>query len=69
LGKFSPNLVTLLAAEKREGGLSTQNSISPLPSEQGCQIHLGTTYQNGKKYITIPQNIPNAHQTDQMAAK
>jgi hypothetical protein len=27
--------------------------------DQGCQIFLGTTYQNGKKYTEILQNIPN----------
>jgi hypothetical protein len=27
--------------------------------EQGCQIFLGTTYQNGTKYTKWPQNIPN----------
>jgi hypothetical protein len=26
----------------------------------GCQIFLGTTYQNGGKYTKLPQNIPNA---------
>jgi hypothetical protein len=28
---------------------------------QGCQIFLGTTYQNGGKYTKWPQNIPNGH--------
>jgi hypothetical protein len=27
--------------------------------KQGCQIFLGTTYQNGKKYTKWPQNRPN----------
>jgi hypothetical protein len=26
---------------------------------QGCQIFLGTMYQNGKIYAKLPQNIPN----------
>jgi hypothetical protein len=30
-------------------------------SEQGCQIFLGTTYQNGEKYTKGPQNLPNVH--------
>jgi hypothetical protein len=28
---------------------------------QGCQIILGTTYQNGGKYAKCPQNIQNGH--------
>jgi hypothetical protein len=49
-------------------------------SLQGCQIFLGTTYQNGKnstklpyqmatKYTKWPQNIPNGHKIYQMATK
>jgi hypothetical protein len=26
---------------------------------QGCQIFIGTTYQNGEKFTTWPQNLPN----------
>jgi hypothetical protein len=43
--------------------------------KQGCQIFLGTTYQNGKKYQLInnvykwPQNIPNGSKIYQMAIK
>jgi hypothetical protein len=49
---------------------------------QGCQIFLGTTYQNVKnipnnhkifkmatKYTKWPQNIPNGHKIYQMATK
>jgi hypothetical protein len=28
---------------------------------QGCQIFLGTKYQNGKKYSQLPQTIPNVN--------
>jgi hypothetical protein len=28
---------------------------------QGCQIFLGTKYQNGKKYAKLQQIIPNVH--------
>jgi hypothetical protein len=28
---------------------------------QGCQIFLGTIYQNRKKYTKLPQNKPNVH--------
>jgi hypothetical protein len=28
---------------------------------QGCQIFLGTKYQNGEKYTKLPQTIPNVH--------
>jgi hypothetical protein len=31
-------------------------------SDQGCQICLCTTYQNGKNKPKLPQNIPNVHQ-------
>jgi hypothetical protein len=34
----------------------------PIRRVQGCQIYLGTTYQNGK-------NIPNDHKMYQMAVK
>jgi hypothetical protein len=30
-------------------------------TEQGCQIFLGTKYQNGKKYTKLPRTIPNVH--------
>jgi hypothetical protein len=30
-------------------------------SYQGCQIFLGTAYQNGKKYTKLTTNIPNGH--------
>jgi hypothetical protein len=50
------------------------NRLSPKNcGEQGCQIFLGTTYQNRKqiyqittKHIKCPQNIPNVHKTYQM---
>jgi hypothetical protein len=29
--------------------------------QQGCQIFLGTKYQNGKKYTKLPRIIPNVH--------
>jgi hypothetical protein len=36
---------------------------------QGCQIFLGTKYQNGEKYTKLPQNIPNGHKIFAMAVK
>jgi hypothetical protein len=36
---------------------------------QGCQIFIGTTYQNGGKYTKLPPNIPNVNKIFQMAAK
>jgi hypothetical protein len=30
--------------------------------DKGCQIFLGTTYQNGEKYTKRPQNVPNGTQ-------
>jgi hypothetical protein len=42
--------------------------LSKLGLWQGCQIFLGTTYQNGKKcQITI--KLQNGRKIDQMAAK
>jgi hypothetical protein len=43
--------------------------------EQGCQIFIGTAYQNGKIYQRITKytkklnNIPNGHKMDQMDIK
>jgi hypothetical protein len=44
--------------------------------EQGCQIFIGTKYQNGGKiyqiaihYTKWSQNIPNGRKIDQMAVK
>jgi hypothetical protein len=37
--------------------------------EQGCQIFLGTNYQNGEKYTKLQQNIPNGHNIFPMALK
>jgi hypothetical protein len=28
---------------------------------QGCQIFLGTKYQNEEKYTKLPQTVPNGH--------
>jgi hypothetical protein len=36
---------------------------------RGCQIFLGTTYQNGKNVSKWPQSIPNGHKIFQMAVK
>jgi hypothetical protein len=32
-----------------------------LGQNQGCQIFLGTKYQNGEKYTKLPLIIPNVH--------
>jgi hypothetical protein len=37
------------------------SSSSPRLQRQGCQICLGTAFQNGKKYTKWQQNIPNGH--------
>jgi hypothetical protein len=37
--------------------------------QQGCQMFLGTTYQNGEKCTKWPQDIPNGHKIYQMAMK
>jgi hypothetical protein len=38
-------------------------------THQGCQIFLGTTYQNGEKYTKWHQNVPNGHEIHEMAKK
>jgi hypothetical protein len=45
-GEISPNLVTLIG--------------TPYLS-QGCQIFLGTKYQNGEKYAKLPRTTLNCH--------
>jgi hypothetical protein len=37
--------------------------------QQGCQIFLGATYQNGEKCTKLTQIIPNGHKIYQMALK
>jgi hypothetical protein len=32
-------------------------------TNQGCQIFIGTIYQNEKKYTKLPHNIPTVHKT------
>jgi hypothetical protein len=32
-----------------------------LRTYQGCQIFLGTKYQNGEKFTKLPQTVPNVH--------
>jgi hypothetical protein len=34
---------------------------------QGCQIFVGTKYQNAKIYTKLPQNILNVYKMDQMS--
>jgi hypothetical protein len=41
----------------------------PLSLEQGCQIFLGATYQNGGIYTQWPQNVPYGHKIYQLALK
>jgi hypothetical protein len=37
--------------------------------EQGCQIFLGTTYQNGEKYTKLLPKLPNCHNLNKKAVK
>jgi hypothetical protein len=37
--------------------------------DQGCQIFIGTKYQNGDKYTKLPQNKTNDHKVYQMTVK
>jgi hypothetical protein len=43
--------------------------IHNLTFGHGCQIFLGTTYQNGQNFNKWPQNIPIRHKIYQMAIK
>jgi hypothetical protein len=36
---------------------------------QGCQIFLGTIYQNEEKYIKLPQKYTTGHKIYEMALK
>jgi hypothetical protein len=36
-------------------------SQQKLDQQQGCQIFIGTTYQNGEQYTKSPQNVSNGH--------
>jgi hypothetical protein len=38
-------------------------------TKQGCQMFLGTIYQNGKKYTKRPQNVPTGHKIYHSAVK
>jgi hypothetical protein len=42
---------------------------SPVQPEQGCQIFLGTTNQNGKKCTKIATKTPNGHKIFQKGPK
>jgi hypothetical protein len=44
-------------------------AVSPDRRVQGCQIFLGPKYQNGEKYIKLPQNVSNGHKIFPMAIK
>jgi hypothetical protein len=48
---------------------SLKNPLKKLPSDQGCQIFIGATYQNGEKYTKLPPNIPYVHKIYQMGLK
>jgi hypothetical protein len=53
-------------------GSTSSLETSRARKSQGCQIFLGTTYQNGKeRYIPNDHKIyiPNGHKIDQMALK
>jgi hypothetical protein len=43
--------------------------VSHMEPIHGCQIFLGTKYQNGGKYTKLPRTIPNVHKIQQKTAK
>jgi hypothetical protein len=45
---------------------TTKSAFSSSAAVQGCQIFLGTTYQNGKN-TKLPPNVPNGHKIYQSA--
>jgi hypothetical protein len=54
----------------RFGMLYEEKSGNPdLCTHQGCQIFLGTTFPNSKKYTKLPQNKPIVHSVYQLVVK
>jgi hypothetical protein len=53
---IDPQCKTCYEKQKQEKRLLGRNQCE----SQGCQIFLGTTYQNGEKYTKLPQNTPTA---------
>jgi hypothetical protein len=61
---YSYNLNPLRGFEPRMFCCKRRKPISvasPEVDAQGCQIFLGTKYQNGKKFTKLPLTIPNVH--------
>jgi hypothetical protein len=48
---------------------SGKGQLGFLLSNQGCQIFLGSKYQNGKKYTKLTRTIPNGRKMDQVSIK
>jgi hypothetical protein len=67
--KFTQILVFLFENKPPGNPVQKMSLLSEERSFQGCQIFLGKTYQNGKNYTKLPQNIPNVHKLFQMAVK
>jgi hypothetical protein len=59
MGENSANLVTLFASRNSD---ESKSQKTPLIPPQGCQIFLGTKYQNR-------ENIPNQHKIFQISTK
>jgi hypothetical protein len=75
MGENSPNhpvvhfLCFSVSRNKRHSSLMNKYWHAMDSADQGCQIFLGTLYQNGGKYTKWPQNIPNDHKIYQMTTK
>jgi hypothetical protein len=59
----------LVGDKRRTVGVKVRGQLVSSAVNQGCQIFLGTTYQNGGKYTKLPQRIPNGHTIHQLAVK
>jgi hypothetical protein len=56
-------LVTFFRAAEIERNFAQKRLFPQSNNSQGCQIFLGTTYQN------VKTNIPNNHKIDQIVTK
>jgi hypothetical protein len=61
-----------VSVQKATAGLASgwhSGAESAVEDKQGCQICLGTTYQNGERCTKGPQSIPNGNATYQIVVK
>jgi hypothetical protein len=63
----------LTSTKKRSTEKSLENKATKqkqtAAAQQGCQIFIGKTYQNGDEYTKLPQNVPNGQCITQTTVK